>query len=209
MMPNDLYSGVQLIHSNNKIYTTIEGYASNYDISKINELPYNGTTQEYANLNPGMYKVNINGTLYALLIHDTLSGSDKLTITSNKNAYAIIDNKRYNLILYKINEAKEIQSAGYIMDHSINDYIDLLVIDGLTKFNPINSATDISDINFSNYGTFNFISMLNIKVSNKTGKYEQYVFNLKNYIKSIKYRSTQICDTVYLEAYKNKARILK
>ena len=204
MAPNELYSGVQLIHSNNKVYTTMEGYASNYDISKINELPYNGAVQEYANLNPGMYKVNINGTLYALLIHDTLSGSDKLTITNNKNAYAIVDNKRYNLILYKINEAKEIQSAGYVMNHSINDSIDLLVIDGLTKFNPINGTTSISDINFSNYGTFNFISMLNIKVSNKTGKYEQYVFNLKNYIKSIKYRSTQICDTVYLEAYKNK-----
>ena len=87
---NQLFSGVQLIHKNNHTYTTREGYANPDDVAELPELEWNGEGSSYYNLNPGLYKININGTTYAIMIHDTLSGSNRLVIDNLNHAYIIL-----------------------------------------------------------------------------------------------------------------------
>lgn len=199
MASNYLLSGVQAVHSNNTTFTTKEGYGSQSDIDELPELNYDNENNSFTNVNPGMYKVYIDGTLYTFVIHSTLSGFDKLVIENANNVYTIINNIRNKIILYKTHIATTTQSGdAYAMDHSVNDAIDLLAIYGKSEYNTSNATS------FTNPKAFEFISMLNIKVGNDKNEYEEYLFNMKNYLKSI----DDIRDTLYIDTSKNTAMFI-
>ena len=200
---HQLFSGVQLIHKNNHTHTTREGYALPEDIDNMIELPWNGEGSEYHNLNPGLYKINIDGTQYSIMMHDTLSGENRLIIKSVNNAYTLIGLKPHKVYLYKLNQAPIIDRLGYRVPYSVNDAFDLFVVDGVTRCKAGNS------VSMRWPGELEFISMMNIRVSTSEDEYDDYLFNMKNYLKSIDLdKDHKVHDTMYLERAVNRATFI-
>ena len=199
---NPLYAGIQYNHSNNRTHTTSEGYTNTEDLQETPELaPYtSGEVQEYYNLNPGMYQVRIDGTLYGLLIHDTLSGADRLVIEAKDRAYTVIGTVRHKLFLYRMHEGQIVQSKGHVLKHSVNDFIELLVMEGTTRV-----THDFAGVSMEHPSKMEFTSIINIRIAKEDDTYEDYLFNMKNYLKSIDIGDYRVCDKIYLEANKNKA----
>ncbi len=196
---NQLFSGVQLIHKNNHTYTTREGYANPDDVAELPELEWNGEGSSYYNLNPGLYKININGTTYAIMIHDTLSGSNRLVIDNLNHAYIILGLHTHMVYLYELHDYQIIESLGCVLPDTVNDYLDLFVVDGVTRCKAGNS------VSMRHPGLLEFISMMNIAISTEQFK-DEYLFNMKNYLKSIDLdENNRVCDTMYLEAARNRA----
>ena len=195
MAIKQLFSGVQAIHSNNNTFVTREGYVSEWDLDEMTPLIYPGDNNSYTNLVPGMYKITIGEDIYVFVLHTTLSGIDKLVIHNQYNAYTIIRTKKERIILYKAHSGKIIETNGHVMNHTVNDYLDLLVMDGITKF-----TTD-GTVSLSHPGKLEFISMINIKVTDENNNYEEYLFNMKAYLKGL----NKIHDTLYIDAANNKA----
>ena len=194
MAISNLFSGVQAIHSNNNTYTTREGYVSDFDLKEMISLTYS-SGREYSNLAPGMYRITIDGEIYIFLLHDTLSGSDKLVIDNQYNAYTIISSKKESIILYKANNGKIIQTRGNLLPHTVNDYLDMLVMDGITNF-----TTD-GEVSLTHPGKLEYISMISIKITDENDNAEEYLFNMKAYLKGL----NNIHDTLYLDSANNKA----
>ena len=201
---NILYTGVESIHAHNYTHTTREGYILKEDIDDVPELTYSGTRKEYYNLNPGIYRVTINGTEYAFMIHDTLSGNNKLIIDSSEYLYAlsIVGLQSHRVYLYKLHEHKIIENKGYLLEHSVNDALDLLMVDGVTRCKAGNS------VSMKYPGELEFSSILNIKVKTDTIE-DDYLLNMKNYLKSIEFnRRKRVCDTMYLDRAMNRTTFI-
>ena len=207
-MSNQLFSGVQLNHRNNHTYITHEGYALSDYIPELPELIYQGDNSEYYNLNPGLYTIIINGTRYALMIHDALSGANRLIIRNIKDAFVLLGLHKHQVILYKLNTDPIIENFGYIMNHSVNDYLSLFIIDGITRQKTVNR-----EVSMLYPCKLEFISMMNISIysENRDGsspsfKKDDYLFNMKNYLKGIDLGLRgKVCDTMYLDAAINRA----
>lgn len=201
-----LFSGVQMIHKNNHVHTSREGYMLKEDIDEIKEVQYNGEGTILTNLSQGMYKININGTMYVFLLHDALVGSDRVIINNEDDYKLYVALKRRPFYIYKVNEATEIARYGYEMLHTVNDKLDLFVMDGYTRFKENKLMWDLDHPR-----KIEFTSTYNIQITDSKGKYTDYIFNTKSYLKSISVdniKAHDICDRIYVEGALNRALIL-
>lgn len=197
-MPKQLFFGVQAIHTNNRTHTTQEGYAHIDDINSMPSITYSSGVKEYYRLSPGLYKVCINGTTYCFMIHDEMSGSDRFVIEALDHTYCIINGKKTYTPIYKLHD-QFIEEHGYPLNHSVNAHLDLLVVNGKTKW-------DRSSVGSFKYPCkMNFSSIYNIRVTKSDGSYEEYLFNTKQYLKSVDFYDKEVCDTLYLDAATKKA----
>ena len=197
---HQLFNGVQSIHGHNYTHTTREGYAYIDDIEDLPEIQYDPNVVEYYNLNPGLYKININGTMYALMIHDTISGSNRLIIENPNNVFTLMGLTEHRVPLYVLHDGTIIENKGILLDHSVNDALDLFIVDGITKRKVLDDK-----VSMKYPSEFQFMSMLDIRVSTDTIQ-DDYLFNMKNYLKGIYYdRKHKVCDTMYLDRAVNRA----
>ena len=188
-----------MIHGHNNTHTTREGYILQDYMNDIPELIYSGDPTEIYNINPGLYKIDINGTLYAFVIHDTISGSNRLIIRTEEYAYTLMGLTVHRVYLYKIHDHQIIENKGHLLRHTVNDALDLLIVDGYTRTKPDHL------VSMKYPRELEFMSMLNIKMSSEDIE-EEYLFNMKNYLKSIEItKKKRICDTMYLDRASNRA----
>ena len=195
-----------MIHKNNHVHTTREGYVLREDVEAMKEIAYTGPGSIAMNLSQGMYKVKIDGTMYVFLLHDTLSGSDKIIINDKDDAFTIISATRHKLYLYKLNEGTEFGDFGYKMFHTVNDRIDLLVIDGYTAFEPEKHIF----WDFDHPCKIDFTSTYNIQIRDKDGAYQDLVFSTRAYLKSMKVdgnKEHDLHDRIFMDGALNRAII--
>lgn len=155
-------SALKLIHTLNHTKTNRFCDIHNNHIDIIKTLDYTINKRIY-DLRAGLYKVLINGIEYIINVHidvrDRYSG-DFLII---KNEYNIIlyaaGSTPYYIIPYRINSIKYITSSCDI--ESINDSIDIIMVDGSTKFIGNSSITNPSKIDR--------ISSINIRTKSESG----------------------------------------
>ena len=145
------------------------------------------------NLNAGIYTVTINGKTYVFDLFKTLSANDKLVIHDIHNAYIIVNTEKFMINLYELigrNSAGE----SYQINNTVNDAIDILMIDGFTDLIFSDGTTEQS---IDHPAGIRSISSVKLKSSNGSGKSEVLDILLKNNIKSL---PNGIKDTFILNA---------
>jgi len=200
---HQLFGGVQMVHKSNHTYTTREGYAYKDDYEQTPELEFDNTLEvnQYFNLNPGLYKVNIDGTMYALMIHDTISGSNYLAIKNKKKAYTVLGLNTHPIPLYIFHEGNTIESRGHVLPHTVNDRLDLFIMDGETRCKAGNH------VSMRYPGLLELISIMNIHIKTED-TIDEYLFNMKNYLKSVRNGRHCVRDTMYLDAARDTAMFI-
>ena len=193
-----------MIHKNNHVHTTREGYILKENMNDFPLVEYTGKNTTLYNLSQGMYRITINGTQYAFLLHDVLGGSDRIVINDENDAYTIIALRKRPLYLYKINEGTIIDAMGYQLKHSVNDRIDILAMDGCTR---VKEPPFVVDLNHPR--KMDFTSTYNIRITKQDESYEDYIFGMRSYLKSMKIDTrTTIADRIYVEGASNRALFL-
>ena len=201
---SQLFSGLQLVNATNKTHTTREGYVSERDydenIPTLEFIP--GEINDYTGLLPGIYKIEINGIMYAFLLHNVLSPADHVVIKNEHEMTAWIDFQPYKLYPYILHSGQIVEDYGHILNHTVNDFLEIYAVDGKTKLPDEDRSLD-------NPKTLEYISMLNILTTKSNGEVDEYILNMKNYLKSIDTGYPEdrrnICDTLYIDAAKNRA----
>jgi len=195
--------GIQSIHRHNHTQFSRVAHASIYEFNKIKELLYDNNLDynEYYDLFPGLYKVNINGKYYAFILHESLTKDDRLIIKNQYNIFSIDSVNRNNIIVYNLYDGLPLGKYGHILYNTANDYLDALMVDGKTEY--------VEPLNFNNPGSIKHLTELNIRIRDKDGNISDQEFILKTNLKSIGSniydKKNYICDTLYLDSYQEKA----
>ena len=193
--------GVLGNHTNNHTMFTREAYAPKMTYDEIPELELDKDS-EYTilyNINPGLYKINIDGTIYAILIHDKLEKYDKLVIKSQYDIFEIYNLQAVNVIPYKLHDGLEVSEYGHRLKHTLNDNIDIIYCTGKTYHKLTKD--------FNNPMRFKHLSDLNIRIRNRKGQVFNTILPLKTNLKSIGqvHKDNYIYDKLYLDSYKKRA----
>ena len=169
------------IHNMNHTQTrkvAVISNAHNIDNNIINTLETN-ESNTFRNLNAGIYKININGKTYVFNLYYTLMIIDYLRIESVDKAYCSHNMKRYPIKLYElIGYVDTNKSFEYELNKTINSYVDVLIIDGITTVSGTPSIGNPAEIVS--------ISTVKFNTSNEDeSKKEELKIYLKNNIKSL------------------------
>jgi hypothetical protein len=132
------------------------------------------------NLNAGIYTASINGKTYVFDLFKSLSGSDRLVIHDANNAYIIINEEKFIINLYELIGRNDM-SNQYQLNNTLNDAIDIIMVDGLTDVVYANGKSEQS-IDYP--ASINSISSIGLTASHGS-KSEPLNILLKNNIKSL------------------------
>lgn len=126
-----------LIHGTNHTQVLRSCILNSNNIGKsIINLAYN-SNGIYTNLNPGVYRITIGGISYCFDLYIPVKGDSVLYIKSIYNAYAAILTDTYPIILYKV--LSSINDNINELSNTINDHIDMIVMDGLSEIKIVES----------------------------------------------------------------------
>lgn len=186
-MGNHLLSPiVELIHMNNTVITSLEGYVKPNDLNSLyTNLGNVEFGQELQGLNPGLYRCTISGTQYCFALHDAVSGREFVRIDSEKEAYIFNNDKLHLFNIYKINNlpgSMITEKGNYMMPKSINDKISMLTINGQSRYTEEVWWSKDLDNPYELLAPSTF----EVKVSNDNGEtFSEYIVSMKNYLKSV------------------------
>lgn len=205
-----------IIHDNNHTQTIRVCKINSNNIGKsIINISYN-SNGIYNNLYPGIYLITIGSTVYCFDLYVPIQGSSTLYIKSPYNAYAVVVTEKYPIILYKVTSS--VNDSITELDNTVNDYISMIVMDGLSEIKIIDDdntiisnnseITSYKDSDYNTYGSLDFIvldasstteqkklvSISNILIKTTAGEIN---IPLKDSIKSL---PNGVCDTFILNA---------
>ena len=157
-MVNELFQGVQMNHKNNHTYITREGYMLDEDFKIIPAVEYVEKPTYLYMLSQGVYKILIDQEWYVFIVHDVLGPADFIKIEDQFNAVVANNGTVKPLYLRKINLGCELKSDGFYLQYTVNDKLDMLIIDGLTKYGDgcytsFDNPRNIKFLNFLNLGS--------------------------------------------------------
>lgn len=201
-MVNELFQGVQMNHKNNHTHTTREGYMLDEDFKIIPIVEYNEKPTFLYMLPQGIYKVLIAQEWYVFMVHDVLGPADFIKIEDQFNAVVVNNMTSKPLYLRKVNLGCELKSDGFYLQHTVNDKLDMLIIDGLTKYG------DGCYTSFDNPRNIEFTSMYDIQLKDKNLNETNLVLSTKTYLKSIDEGYGGIFDRLYIESEIGRALFL-
>ena len=191
---------IQMIHRNNHVHTTNEGHIESADLDRFTLLDIGWHT----NINPGLYRVELDGTQYAFALHDAIVGVDRLIINNANDIMEMVNGEVKRIASYKLNIGDiEVDDGVYTLNNSVNDYISILVIDGKSKFDNISALS--RDIDAPQ--ELNAPSMFSVNTENENGEKEEFVIVMKNYLKSLN-DENDIKDILILDAANYKATFI-
>ena len=194
--------GVIANHTNNHTTFTREGHAAIKTYNDIPQLKYDPSLEynEYENIHPGLYRVEIDGTMYAFIVHDDLTKDDRLIIKSQYDIFEIDNVTRKDIILYEIHDGLPIEQYGHPLNNTVNDKLDILVCHGMSRY--------LQPLNFNLPGSIRHLTKLNIRIRDRFGNIIDQELPLKSNLKSIgnvEHDRSYVSDILYLDGYKNKA----
>ena len=207
MIPFD--TGLMSIDAHNYTRTSREGYVADIDYDTLPTLERHRTPtdadsyEHYTRLHPGLYKHTIDGKDYALMLHDSYLKGDELIVKNSSDIFGIVGVKKVPLTPYLLHRGYEVDEQGVRLDHTCNDHLDMLVVNG--------KSTLIMDRNeteqyFTHPAEIKSASMVRASVTNTSGQTKEYLLNLKTYLKSIQtYSGNYIHDRLFLNSKQNRA----
>lgn len=194
---------LMMMHQNNTVNTSLEGYVSASDLSRFTNIPYEKGKKIY-NLSPGMYRTTINGTQYCIILHDVLNGLDYLQINDVQDSFIHDNNKDRSIRLYKINQVnkyKELEDEYYELPSSINDKLDVLIVDGSSSYPESNNWGKSLDHPYELYAP----STIEVDTfSEDDSETNEAIIYMKNYLKSV----GDEYDTMLMEPGINRASFI-
>ena len=201
-MVNELFQGVQMNHKNNHTHITREGYMLDEDFKIIPTVEYVEKPTYLYMLSQGIYKILIDQEWYVFIVHDVLGPADFIKIEDQFNAVVANNGTVKPLYLRKINLGCELKSDGFYLQYTVNDKLDMLIIDGLTKYG------DGCYTSFDNPRNIEFTSMYDIQLKDKNLNETDLVLSTKAYLKSIDDGHDGIFDRLYIESEIGRALFL-
>lgn len=131
---------LQIIHNNNHTQTTRVCSINSKHLTQENSIIRLESNTIFNNLKPGIYSIIINEIEYIFDLYMPISGDrEKLIIENPNRAYIKIDTKKFFINLYT--KVEEITSNDIILNNTINNYIEMIVINGKTIQTQINSTS--------------------------------------------------------------------
>jgi len=201
-MINELFQGVQMNHKNNHTHTTREGHMLEEDFKILPIVEYTGKPTFLRMLSQGMYKIYIDEEWYIFMVHDILGPADFIRIDDQYNAVVVNNMVSNPLYLRKFNSGCDLRTDGFYLQNTVNDRLDMLVIDGLTKYG------DDKYIRFDTPRKIEFTSMYNIQVKDSKSNKTEFVLSTKAYLKSMDVGYGGIYDRLYIESEIGRALFL-
>lgn len=197
-------SGVQLINSNNYTRTSREGYLDyNFTVKKWLDYDPSKDINIYTHLSPGLYGIIINGVDYIFLLRENLLMFGELCIKNESDIFVIQNIIKYNITPYKFNGGRKLSAnENIILNNTVNDHIDILIIQGESNFN------NVTDKSINNLSNAQHHSSMQFTIS-KDDIIESTVIDFKIKLKSLISESGDILsrDILYLDAENNVAII--
>lgn len=133
---------MQIIHNNNHTQTIRVCNINEKHLDQenvINQLTMNEDGIFY-NLKPGIYSIIINEIKYFFDLYIAILGSkEKLVIENPNNSYVKIGTKKFFINLYT--QTGTNISNELTLEDTVNNYIEMIVIDGKTIQNQINASS--------------------------------------------------------------------
>ncbi len=211
MIPFD--TGLMSIDAHNCTRTSREGYIADEDYDSLPTLEKHLTKtdadqyEHYTRLRPGLYKHNMNGQDYALMIHDEYLKGDELIIKNRTDVFGIVNVVKKPIRPYILHRGYEYdEDNGVQLNYTCNDHLNIIVING--KSNLIMDHNEREQY-FTHPAEIKSTSMLRASVINENGSHKEYLLNLKSYIKSIElnytYNRNAVHDKLFLDSEQNKA----
>lgn len=171
-------------------------------LSITKQLTYSGKDAKFTNLNAGIYTISIAGKTYVFDLYKSLSGNDVLVIHDANYAYMKINTVTYLVNLYEL-IGRNNSESHYTLNDTVNDYIDMIVLDGMTD---IVYSGKLAYPTFDNPSKINSISSFILTTTNSNdGNKEDLNISLKNNIKSL---SNGVKDTFILNAEQQQHHII-
>ena len=133
---------MQIIHSNNHTQTTRVCNINEKHLNQENVITQLTMNEDgiFYNLKPGIYSITIDSTMYFFDLYIAILGSkEKLIIENPNNAYVKIGAKKFLINLYT--QVGTNISNELTLEDTINNYIEMIVIDGKTIQTQINASS--------------------------------------------------------------------
>lgn len=193
--------GVAAIHAHNhtkfdRVVSMTPNAAANIRelVIKENTNGYNS----YSNLRPGVYKFNIDGSDYAVVIHHNLIMSDEFIIKDLSTIFELYNGVQYYSIPYKIQSDLHLSHRGFTLVNTLDDPLDAVVLHGFSAVNTINTFDQPGSISH----TTGFVAYTTNKDSIVNDPVQ---IPIKTTLKSLH----DIHDEVVLDMYRGRATFTK